>query len=89
MIRKAKPSYDRRIAEKNSDDPKNFWKAVKKVLPPIPTNRLHLNHRPLVGSITVHGKTTTHALTIANGFCLRFLQSFLHLFYKCCAEIAF
>ena len=33
MIRKAKSSYNRRIIEENSDDPKNFWKAVKKVLP--------------------------------------------------------
>ena len=33
MIQKAKSSYNRRIIEENSDDPKNFWKAVKKVLP--------------------------------------------------------
>ena len=54
MIRKAKSSYNRRIIEKNSDDPKNFWKAVKKVLPnksntPQPSASLE--------PITVDGKT--------------------------------
>ena len=33
MTRKAKPSYNRKIIEENSDNPKNFWKAVKKVVP--------------------------------------------------------
>ena len=69
MIRKAKSSYNRRIIEENSDDPKNFWKAVKKVLPnksitPQPSASLE--------PITVDGKTTTDALTIANGFCTYF-----------------
>ena len=48
--------------------PRTFGKLWRKSFP---TNRLHLNHQPLIESITVNGKTTTHALTIANGFCLR------------------
>ena len=69
MIRKAKSSYNRRIIEENSDDPKNFWKAVKKVLPnksitPQPSASIELT--------TVDGKTTTDTLTIANGFCTYF-----------------
>ena len=46
MIGKAKSSYNRRIIEENSDDRKNFWKAVspeKSLL----TNALHLNHQLL------------------------------------------
>lgn len=69
MIRKAKSSYNRRIIEENSDDPKNFWKAVKKVLP----NKLITPQPPAsLEPITVDGKTTTDALTIANGFCTYF-----------------
>ena len=69
MIRKAKSSYDRRIIEESSDDPKNFWKAVKKVLP----NKL-ITTQPSasIEPITVDGKTTTDALIIANGFCTYF-----------------
>ena len=48
---------------------KNNWKAVKKVLPnktvtPQPSSS--------IDPITVDGKTTTDALTIANGFCIHF-----------------
>ena len=59
MIRKAKSSYN----------PKNFWKAVKKVL----LNK-SITPQPSasIEPITVDGKTTTDALTIANGFCTYF-----------------
>ena len=69
MIRKAKSSYNRRIIEESFDDPKNFWKAVKKVLP----NKL-ITPQPSasIEPITVDGKTTTDALIIANGFCTYF-----------------
>ena len=58
-------SYNRRIVEENSDDPKNFWKAVKKVLP-----NKSVTSQPSASTepITVDGKTTTDALTIGNGF---------------------
>ena len=50
-------------------NPRNFWKAVKKVLPnksgtPQPSASIE--------PITVDGKTNTDALTIANGFCTYF-----------------
>ena len=69
MIRKAKSSYNRRIIEENFDDPENFWKAVKKVLP-----NISITPQPSasIEPITVDGKPTTDALTIANGFCTYF-----------------
>ena len=69
MIRKEKSCYNRRIVEENSDDPKNFWKAVKKVLP-----NKSVTSQPSASTepITVDGKTTTDALTIGNGFCTYF-----------------
>lgn len=69
MIRKAKSSYNGRIIEENSDDPKNFWKAVKKVLP---NKSVTPQPSASIEPITVDGKTTTDALTIANGFCTYF-----------------
>ena len=69
MIRKAKSSYNRRIIEENSDDPKNFWKAVKKVFP---NKSVTSQPSASIEPITVDGKTTTDALTIANGFCTYF-----------------
>ena len=69
MIRKAKSSYNRRIIEENSDDPKNFWKAVKKVLP---NKSVTPQPSAFIEPITVDGKTATDALTIANGFCTYF-----------------
>ena len=69
MIRKAKSSYNRRIIEENSDDPKNFWKAVKKVLP---NKSVTPQPSASIEPITVDGKTTTDALTIANSFCTYF-----------------
>ena len=69
MIRKAKSSYNRRIIEENSDDPKNLWKAVKKVLP---NKSVTPQPSASIKPITVDGKTTTDALTIANGFCTYF-----------------
>ena len=56
MIRKAKSSY-------------NFWKAVKKVLP---NKSITSQPSASIEPITVDGKTTTDALTIANGFCTYF-----------------
>ena len=61
MIRKAKSS--------RTDDPKNFWKAVKKVLP---SKSVTPQPSASIEPITVDGKTTTDALTIANGFCTYF-----------------
>ena len=69
MIRKAKSSYNGRIIEENSDDPKNFWKAVKKVLP---NKSVTPQPSASIEPITVDGKTSTDALTIANGFCTYF-----------------
>ena len=69
MIRKAKSSYNRRIIEENSDEPKNFWKAVKKVLP---NKSVTPQPSASIERITVDGKTTTDVLTIANGFCTYF-----------------
>ena len=69
MIRKAKSSYNRRIIEENSDDPKNFWKAVKKVLP---NKSVTPQPSASIEPMTVDGKTTTDALTIADGFCTYF-----------------
>ena len=66
VIRKAKSSYNRRIIEENSDDPK---KAVKKVLP---NKSVTPQPSASIEPITVDGKTTTDALTIANGFCTYF-----------------
>ena len=66
-IRKAKSSYNRRIIEENSDGPKNFWTAVPKVKKSV-TPQPSASIEP----ITVDGKTTTDALTIANGFCTYF-----------------
>ena len=67
--RKAKSSYNHRIIEENFDDPKNFWKAVKKVLP---NKSVTPQQSAAIEPITVDGKTTTDALTIANGFCTYF-----------------
>ena len=69
MICKAKSSYNRRIIEENSDYPKNFWKAVRKVLPnksitPQPSASLE--------PITVDGKT--------NYGCSYYCKWFLHIF---------
>ena len=69
MIRKAKSSYNRRIIEENFVDPKNFWKAVKKVLP---NKSVSPQPSASIEPITVDGKTTTDALTNANGFCTYF-----------------
>ena len=69
MIRKAKSSYNRRIIEENSDDPKNFWKAVKNVLP---NKSVTTQSSASIEPVTVDGKTTTDALTVANGFCTYF-----------------
>ena len=69
MIRKAKSSYNRRIIEENSDDPKNFWKAVKKVLP---NKSVTPQPSASIEPMKVDGKTTTDALTIADGFCTYF-----------------
>ena len=65
----AASSYNGRIIEENSDDPKNFWKVVKKVL----LNK-SVKPQPLssIDPITVDGKTTTDALSTANGFCTYF-----------------
>ena len=84
MIRKAKSSYNRRIRKKIQMIPRTFWKLWRKSFP---TNRLHLNHQPLVESITVNGKTTTHALTIANGFCSRFCINFTNVVEKLLSNI--
>ena len=81
MIRKAKSSYNGRIIEENSDDPKNFWKAVKKVLP---NKSVTPQPSASIEPITVDGKTTTDALTIANGFCTYFtnvVESCFLVFY--------
>ena len=61
MIRKAKSSYNRRIIEENSDDPKNFWKALKKVLP---NKSVTLQPSASIKPITVDGKTTTMPLLL-------------------------
>ena len=69
MIRKAKSSYNHRIIEDNFDDPKNFWKAVKRVLP---NKSITPQPSASIEPVTVDGKTTTDALTITNGFCTYF-----------------
>ena len=69
MIRKAKSSYNRRIIEENFVDPKNFWKAVKKVLP---NKSVTPQPSASIEPIAIDGKTTTDALTIANAFCTYF-----------------
>ena len=50
MIRKAKSNYNRRIIGENSDDHKNFWKAVSPEKS-FPTNVSHLN-RQLIFSLS-------------------------------------
>ena len=57
------------IIEENSDEPKNFWKAVKKVLP---NKSVTPQPSASIEPITVDGKTITDAFTIANGFCTYF-----------------
>lgn len=79
MIRKAKSSYNRRIMEENSNDPKNFWKAVQKVLP---NKWITLQPSASIGHITIDKNTTTDALAIANCFCTLIFCNF-------CGEIAF
>ena len=69
MIRKAKANYNKKIIEENSDNPKNFWKAVKKMLPSKTTkSQSPSSPEPM----TVNGNTTTDLFTIANGFCTYF-----------------
>ena len=48
---------------------KNNWEAVKKVLP---NKSVTSQPSSSIDPITVDGKTTTDALTIANGFCTDF-----------------
>ena len=50
-------------------NPRNFWKAVKKVLP---NKSVTPQPSASIEPITVDGKTTTDALTLANGFCTYF-----------------
>ena len=78
MIRKAKSSYNRRIIKENSDDPKNIWKAAKKVLP---NKSVTPQPSASIEPITVDGKTTTDA-------CGTLAKWFLHIFYKCCGKVA-
>ena len=61
-----KSSYNRKIIEENSDDPKNFWKAVKKVLP---NKSVTPQPSASIEPITVDGITNMDALTIANSLC--------------------
>ena len=48
---------------------RNFWKAVKKVLP---NKSVTPQQSASIEPVTVDGKTTTDALTIVNGFCTYF-----------------
>ena len=69
MIRKAKSSYNCRVIEEIFNDPKNSWKAIKKVLPKKSTTP---QPSASIDPIIVDGKTTTDALTTENGFCTYF-----------------
>ena len=76
--RKAKSRYNHRIIEENFDDPMNFWKAVKKVLP---NKSVTPQQSASIEPITVDEKN--------NHGCPYYCKRFLHIFYKCCGKVAF
>ena len=67
-IRKAKENYSRKVVDENADNPRNFWKIVKRVIPNKATGAKSSTTNP----INVDGRVTTEATTIANGFCTFF-----------------
>ena len=67
-IRKAKDNYSRKVVDENADNPRNFWKIVKRVIPNKATGAKSSTTNP----INVDGRVTTEATTIANGFCTFF-----------------
>ena len=67
-FRKAKENYSRKVVDENADNPRNFWKIVKRVIPNKATGAKSSTTNP----INVDGRVTTEATTIANGFCTFF-----------------
>ena len=60
QIRDSKSKYNRRMLEENNNDPKGFWKTIKRILPG--------EKKSVASSIKVNGKIITENKTIAENF---------------------
>ena len=60
QIRDSKSKYNRRMLEENNNDPKGFWKMIKRILPG--------EKKSVASSIKVNGKIITENKTIAENF---------------------
>ena len=67
-IRKAKENYSKKVVDENADNPRNFWKIVKSVIPNKATGAKSSTTKP----INFDSRVNTEATTIANGFCTFF-----------------
>ena len=66
-IKAAKNLYNKKLVEENTNDPKAFWKTIKKILPG--------EEKVKVSSISIDGENCTNKLKIANAFNKFFLGS--------------
>ena len=60
QIRDSKSKYNRRMLQENNNDPKGFWKTIKRILPG--------EKKSVASSIKVNGKIITENKTIAENF---------------------
>ena len=60
QIRDSKSKYNRRMLEENNNDPKGFWKTIKRILPG--------EKKSVASSIKVNGKIITENKTIVENF---------------------
>ena len=67
-ICRAKENYSRKVVDENADNPRNFWKIVKRVIP----NKATGANSSTTNPINVDGTLTTEATTTANSFCTFF-----------------
>ena len=62
-IRRAKAEYNRTLIQENMDNPKNFWKTIKKILPSNSSKSESINQ------LKCDGQQITDKVLVANSFC--------------------
>ncbi len=68
QIRRAKYNYNKKIIQDNSDDPKSFWKTMKKILP----ERMKKN---ISTAMNIDGRLVSDNVQVANAFNSHFIKS--------------
>ena len=72
LIRKAKCNYNKKLIDDNSDNPKNFWKTINKILP-------NSKNKSVPSVVDIEGKLILNKAGIANAFNSYFTETVRNL----------